>query len=86
MTPGWDRLGAFTIIVEWLCCGVGGAGRAFGDSTPYGTIIWVTERERDGPGRSPLPPPLKVYSECPEGKRSDGLLLLAPHEGHGLPG
>ena len=31
-----------------------------------------------------IPPPLKVYSECPEGRRSDGLLLPAPHEGWGL--
>ena len=33
-----------------------------------------------------LPPPLKVYSECPEGRRSDCLLLPAHHKGWGLPG
>ena len=32
------------------------------------------------------PPPLKVYSECPEGRRSDCLLLPAHHKGWGLPG
>ena len=32
------------------------------------------------------PPPLKVYSECPEGRRSDCLLLPEHLKGWGLPG
>ena len=63
---------------------MGGAVRAFG--------VRYTARhhhlgDRMGAGWvRAIPPPLKVYSECPEGRRSDCLLLPAHHKGWGLPG
>ena len=54
---------------------------AFGTSGP-GLLLCRT----GGMGQQGDPPPLKVYSECPEGRRFDGLLLSAPQEGRGLSG